>query len=248
MLTAHASPYSAAQEALRHLESGMEGHLGIFAINTANGHTMRYRADEIFTTGCTSKTIGVAAVLKASMSDPTLLSHQVRYSKRDVAYGSWSPVTAKHVAEGMTVQELCAASITVSDNTAMNLLLKFTGGTAGMTEFARSIGNLSFRQDNDWPREAYSGGKHNAYDASTPKAMIESLHKLVTGDFLAKPQRDLLTSWLIDTKTGAARIRSAVPEGWLVGNKTGTGGAYGTTNDIAVMWPPNHPPIFLGMR
>nr|QEQ68691.1 Beta-lactamase SHV-4 [Klebsiella pneumoniae subsp. pneumoniae] len=36
----------------------------------------------------------------------------------------------------MTVGELCAAAITMSDNSAANLLLATVGGPAGLTAFA----------------------------------------------------------------------------------------------------------------
>lgn len=232
---------------LKNIESGTEGRLGIFAINTENGHIIKYRADEIFPTGCTSKTIGVAAVLKKSMSDPALLSKKITYSKKDLDFGGWSPITEKYVSEGMTVKDLCSAAISLSDNTAMNLLLQSIGGTEGMNDFARSIGDAAFRQNNDWPLEAYSGGEGNLNDSSTPRSMVESLRKITTKEVLARPQRDLLTTWLISTQTGAKRIRSNIPDGWIVGNKTGTGGSYGSTNDLAIIWPPKHAPILIGI-
>jgi beta-lactamase class A len=49
---------------LHAIEAHTEGRLGVFVMNTENGHIIKYRADEIFPTGCTSKTIGVAAVLQ----------------------------------------------------------------------------------------------------------------------------------------------------------------------------------------
>ena len=232
---------------LKNIESNTEGRLGVFAINTENDHIIKYRAEEIFPTQCTAKIIGVAAVLKKSMSDPALLSQRIRYSKKDLDLGGYNPITQKHIFEGMTVKELCSAAISFSDNTAMNLLLKIIGGIQGMNDFARSIGNNSFRQDNDWPAEAYSGGNANVKDSSTPQAMVESFRKMTTGKTLDKYQRDLLIKWLINTQTGAARIRSSIPNGWMVGNKTGTGGAYGSTNDIAIIWPPNRAPILIGI-
>ncbi|MFZ0565354.1 MAG: serine hydrolase, partial [Chlamydiales bacterium] len=101
--------------------------------------------------------------------------------------------------------------------------------------------------DNDWPAEAFSGEIDNVKDSSTPKSMVESLHKLTVGEILGKPQRDLLITWLVNTQTGAARIKSAIPDSWTVGNKTGTGGAYGATNDLAIIWPPDHAPILIGV-
>ncbi|WPY01453.1 Putative class A beta-lactamase-like penicillin binding protein transpeptidase domain protein [Candidatus Trichorickettsia mobilis] len=247
ILNAFAENNSSVSNKLRNIESNTEGRLGIFAINTENGHVIKYRADEIFPTQCTSKTIGVAAVLKKSMLDPSLLSQRITYSKKDLDLGVWNPITEKHLSEGMTVQELCSAAISLSDNTAMNLLLKPIGGIQGMNDFARSIGDSSFRQDNDWPAEAYSGGDGNLKDSSTPQAMVESFRKITIDKALDRPQRDLLTTWLINTQTGAARIRSSIPNGWIVGNKTGTGGAYGSTNDLAIVWPPKHAPILIGI-
>lgn len=45
-------------------------------------------------------------------------------------------------------------------------------------------------------------------------------------------------------KTGDKKIRSAVREGALVADKTGSGG-HNTSNDIAVIWPVGKPPLVL---
>lgn len=47
-------------------------------------------------------------------------------------------------------------------------------------------------------------------------------------------------------KTGAHRIRSAMPTGWVVGDKTGTG-YYGSAGDIAIIWPLKSPPILISI-
>lgn len=41
----------------------------------------------------------------------------------------------------MTKQNFCSAAITLSDNTAGNLILKNIGGPSGLTQFMRSIGD-----------------------------------------------------------------------------------------------------------
>ena len=83
-------------------------------------------------------------------------------------------------------------------------------------------------------------------DTTTPKAMTESLNKLVFGDALELTQQDQLLAWLKGNTTGSARIRAGVPKGWLVGDKTGTG-SYGTTNDIGIIWPPQGSPIIVSI-
>ncbi|MGB1229945.1 MAG: class A beta-lactamase [Holosporaceae bacterium] len=238
---------TAIVDKIKAIEAKTQGRLGVFAINTANGHVIAYRANEVFPTGCTAKTMGVAAVLHQSMQSPDLLAQVVQYTKEDCTQSGYAPITEQHLSCGMTVEALCSAAISHSDNAAMNLLLPFIGGVKGITHFARAIGDHSFRQDHDWLREAYSGGKGNVHDASTPRAMVQSFQKITLGQVLGKPQKEQLTLWLLNTQTGAARIRAGLPKGWVMGHKTGTGGAYGTTNDLAILWPPQHAPLLLGL-
>lgn len=227
------------QKQLAHLETSSGGRLGIAAINTGNNQRIQYRANEYFPMGCTSKVIGVAAILKESMKNNQLLQERIKYKKNDLT--NWTPITEKHLVDGMTVAELCAAAISYSDNTAMNLLTKKLGGPAGLNTFARFIHDEHFKLDHWWPDEALASPASRE-DATTPAAMTESLRKLVLGDVLADSQREMLITWLKKNTTGDNRIRAGVPQGWIVGDKTGTG-FYGATNDIAVIWLPNCSPI-----
>ncbi len=233
------------QKQLAELEASSKGRIGVYVINTANNAHLGYRANERFPTGCTSKVIGVATILSKSMNNSALLSQRINYSKKDLT--GWDPITANYLSSGMTVEQLCAASIRYSDNTAMNLLVKQMGGLDQMTLFAQSLGNTSFRQDNGWPEEAYSGGKGDLKDSSTPKDMAGSLQKLAFTDALAHPQREMLLSWLKTNTTGGFRIRAGLPKDWLVADKTGTGGAYGTTNDLGIIWPLKCAPLIMAI-
>lgn len=230
---------------LTELEEASGGRIGVSAINMANGMRLQYHAEERFPMGCTSKVMGVAAILKKSMEDKGLLQEKVRYKKDDLV--SWSPMTGKHLNEGMTVAQLCEAAITLSDNSAMNLLVKKMGGLQAMNAFARSIDDQFFRVDNDWPKEALSGGPGNLYDSSTPAAMEKSLQQLAFGNVLTPSLREQLLAWLKSNTTGDARIRAGVPKGWIVADKTGTGSNYGTTNDIGIIWPPQCAPIVMAI-
>ncbi|MBA2709481.1 MAG: class A beta-lactamase [Tatlockia sp.] len=226
------------------LENSSGGRIGISAINTGNGMTIKYRANERFPVGCTAKVIGVSAILKKSMTDKTFLNQRITYSKKDLT--NWTPITKKHLREGMTIAELAAASISYSDNTAMNLLAAKIGGPKGITNFARSIGDEGFRLDHGWPEEAMSGPK-DLTDSTTPSAMAKTFEKLALGKILGLPQQKLLQTWLINNRTGKHRIRAAVPKGWIVGDKTGSGFFHGTTNDIGLIWAPKCKPIVVAI-
>lgn len=237
-----ASHLNSIQQSLAKLKASSGVELGVAAIDTANGHVIEYHAHERFPMACTSKVMGVAAVLKKSMNHSSYLQQKIMYQQKDVL--DWAPITKKHVKDGMTIAELSAAAISYSDNTAMNLLAKQIDGLKGVNDFARSIGDKYFQLDHWWPEEGMSNIFQRT-DSSTPMAMAISFRKLVLGNVLADPQREDLKMWLIQNTTGGARIRAGIPKGWIVGDKTGTGGYYGTANDIAIIWPPHCDPIIV---
>jgi beta-lactamase class A len=83
-------------------------------------------------------------------------------------------------------------------------------------------------------------------DTTTPLAMARTLQKLLLLDGLPPARQDQLRNWMLGNTTGGSRIRAAVPAGWQVADKTGTG-AYGSANDIAVIYPPDKAPIVLAI-
>ncbi len=238
-MAAFAQPNRLNKEFMR-LENTFNGKLGIYAINTANNMTIQHRSNEYFPFQSTVKVIIVADILKKSMTDSHLLQEKIYYPHQKLYY--WSPITEKHVAEGMTVEELCKAAIMYSDNTAANLLIAKLGGPQSITDFAHSIGNKVFQLDHiETLLNSVSGVRQ---DSSTPKAMALTLQKLTLGSVLAAPQRNLLVTWMKGNTTGEKRIRAGVQKGWIVADKTGSGD-YGVTNDIAVIWPPNCAPLVI---
>ncbi|MFF8654456.1 class A beta-lactamase [Streptomyces huasconensis] len=237
--TAHAAhaaaPFADARRQLRELEKGYPGRIGLHALNTGTGATLGHRADERFAIASTFKVLAAAAILRrAREQEPGLLDVLIRYGREDLV--TYSPRCEMHLETGMTVRELCDATITYSDNAAGNLLMRRIGGPAGITEFARSLGDPHTRLDR-WETDLNTNIPGDRRDTTTPAAMTANLRKLVLGDALHPLDRGQLTRWLVENTTGDARIRAGLPEGWRVGDKTGSP-AYGGVNDVAVAWPP----------
>lgn len=232
-----------AEARLAALERSAGGRLGVFARHTGDGRQVRHRAEERFPVCSTFKVILAGAVLQRSGSTPGLLDQHIRYTRQDLV--AYSPITEKHVADGMTVAQLCAAAIQYSDNGAANLLMHRLGGPAAVTAFARSIGDQTFRLDR-WETELNTAIPGDPRDTSTPAAMAASLQALALDSALPAVQRTQLQAWLRGNTTGAARIQAAMPAGWQIGDKTGSGD-YGTTNDIAVLWPPAGAPVVVAI-
>ena len=234
-------PSTSVQKQLADLEASSGGHLGVTAINTANDQHIEYRAEERFPFCSTFKVMVAAAILKQSMTDPQLLQQKVIYQKSDLVF--WSPITAKHLADGMTISELCAAAVTFSDNAAVNLLMKKLGGPQAVTAFARSIGDDQFNLES-WEPELNQNPR-DLRDTSTPAAMTKSLQKLALGNVLGTSQQKQLVTWMTACTTGYNRIRAGVPIGWIVADKTGGGNDYGITNDIGILYPLEGAPIVI---
>ncbi|MDC9580493.1 class A beta-lactamase [Xenorhabdus sp. PR6a] len=239
------SPSKKANEIMHQLamlEKNANGRLGAVLIDTSDHSTLSYRANERFPLCSTSKLMAVSAILKQSETDAHLLHQRIHYQPSDLV--EYSPITEKHLKEGMTLAELSAATLQYSDNTAMNLLLNQLNGPDGVTAFARTIGDHDFRLDRQEP-ELNTVVPGDERDTSTPQAMANSLSHLALGNALATTQREQLVAWLKGNTTGSTSIRAGVPKDWIVGDKTGRCD-YGTTNDIAVIWPvPKRAPLVL---
>jgi beta-lactamase class A len=240
-LLANKNLSSLVEEKFKNLETSFEGRIGLYAINTANNQTIQYRALERFPVQSTFKVMAVSDILKKSETDNSLLKQKITYTKQDLVF--WSPITEKHVADGMTIFDLCAAAMMYSDNTATNLIVKKLGGPQAVTAFARSIGDNTFRVDG-WEPDLNSN-PNDLRDTSTPKVMEKSLQKLTLGNALTSSKRNQLVTWMKGNTTGDTRIRAGVPKGWIVADKTGAGNDYGISNDIGIIWPPNCAPIVI---
>lgn len=226
---------------LAELEKSTGGRLGVVLINTADNSQIVYRGDERFPMCSTSKVMAASAILKQSETQTSLLNQRVEIKKSDLV--NYNPITEKHLDGGMTIAELTDATLRYSDNTAMNKLIAQLGGPAKVTQFARSIGDKTFRLDRTEPtlNTAIPGDER---DTTTPAAMAKTLQNLTLDNTLAEPQRKQLVEWMKKNTTGGASIRAGLPTTWTVADKTGSG-SYGTTNDIAVIWPENQPPVVL---
>lgn len=237
----------AVTRALADLERQHGARLGVFARNLVTGRSVAYRADELFPICSVHKTITAAAVLRDLDRNGAFLAKRVHYTEQDVTAAGYAPITGtpEHLANGMTVGELCAAAIDYSDNAAANLLLRELGGPTAITRFCRSIGDEVTRLDR-WEPELNSAEPGRVTDTTSPAAIGWTNVKLVLGDALAPRERRQLTQWLLADTTSGARFRAGLPKDWTLADKTGTGD-YGTTNDVGIAWTPSGTPLVLAV-
>jgi beta-lactamase class A len=226
---------------LRQIEIRSGGRLGVAILDTLTGQSHAYRGDERFPMCSTFKLLAAGLTLKRVDQGQEQLARRIRYEAAELV--PYSPVTEKHVGGGMSIAELCEATLTLSDNTAANLLLHSFGGPARLTAYVRSLGDKATRLDRIEPdlNQATPGDPR---DTTSPAAMLSTMHQLLIGNALSADSRKQLTTWLLANKTGDKRLRALLPAGWRVGDKTGSG-AYGSTNDIGILFPPDRAPLLV---
>ncbi|MEJ8281967.1 class A beta-lactamase [Pseudonocardia spirodelae] len=213
--------------------------VGVHVLDTGTGVAAGHRDGDRFLLCSVTKALMAGFVLHRSLSDPGLLDRTVRWSRADLL--EYAPVTTRALGTGLTVAQLCEAAVTVSDNTAHNVLLREVGSPADLTAWLRGTGDTVTRSDRT---ETALNDRDGDRDTSTPAALGATLRTLVLGDALPPAQRDRLAGWLRANTTGDRQIRAAVPPGWTVGDKTGTG-PLGQRNDSGVLYPPDGAPVVL---
>ena len=223
------------------LEREHGGRLGVTMLDTGNGQRITYRSDERFMMCSTFKLLLVAATLARVDRGADQLDRHLIFGKDAVL--SYAPVTSQHVGPpGMSIAELCKAAITLSDNTAANVLLANLGGPSAVTAYARQLGDTMTRLDRIEP-ELNRPSPDHVSDTTTPASMLNNLNTLVLGNVLSDASRKQLTEWLRETTTGKTRLQAGLAAGWITGDKTGSG--YDATNDVAIVWPPQRKPLLV---
>ena len=223
------------------IELDARGTLGVAVLDTETGQQTAWRGADRFPLNSTVKFLLCAAVLMRVDAGEEDLARAVPVTARDMV--AHSPVLGQHVGGQLTVGELCEATMTRSDNGAANLLLGSLGGPQGLTDLLRQNGDEVTRVDR-WEPDLNEVSPGDERDTTTLLAMLENLQRFLAGPALSEASRQQLTAWMAANTTGSERIRAGVPEGWQVGDRTGTG-PDGSTSTIAVLFPPGREPVLM---
>jgi len=231
-------------ERLAAIRSRIGGRLGVHVLDTHTGQRFGLDDDQRFAMASTFKCLLAAAVLSKVDRAMLRLDQRLAFTEKDMT--TYAPVTSKYLSQGsLTLRELCAAVVEVSDNPAANLLLRQINGPEGLTKFVRASGDGITRLDRT-ETALNSNVPGDLRDTTTPRAMVGSMERVLLGTVLSEPSRQMLIQWMINSSTGLQRIRAGLPTDWKAGDKTGTG-ANGAVNDVAIVWPPGRKPLLLAV-
>jgi beta-lactamase class A len=217
--------------------------VGVAALDLELGRQVAVRGDERFPLGSVFKFPVALAFLHRVDAGEFSLESSITIRTQDFSVG-FSPIrdNARGQPINMTYGAILGAMLRDSDNTAVDVLLPRVGGAHGVTQHLRSFGVAGIRIDRS-EREmaadlAQPGGvaryAADPRDTATPREALELLRQFHLGkDRLSPTSHALAEKLMIETTTGANRIKARLPPGTIVAHKTGT--MPGTANDIAIV-------------
>ncbi|MCS0402350.1 CARB family carbenicillin-hydrolyzing class A beta-lactamase [Vibrio diabolicus] len=225
------------------IEQQTSSRIGVSVWDTQTDERWDYRGDERFPLMSTFKTLACATMLSDMDSSKLSKNATAKVDERSIVV--WSPVMDKLAGQNTRVEHACEAAMLMSDNTAANLVLNEIGGPKAVTMFLRSIGDKATRLDRLEPRlnEATPGDNR---DTTTPNAMVNTLRTLIEGETLSYESRVQLKIWMQDNKVSDSLMRSVLPTGWSIADRSGAGG-HGSRGINAIIWKENHRPVYISI-
>ncbi|KAB0479732.1 class A beta-lactamase [Vibrio chagasii] len=234
---------SLTPESIEQIESRVSARIGVAVYDSATKQTWSYKGDERFPMMSTFKTLACANLLYDAENKGLDLDSKVSIKSEDLIV--WSPVTKELVDKGISLRDACSATMTMSDNTAANIVLGGIDGPNGLTEFLRSIGDSNTRLEHLEP-ELNHARPDDARDTTTPKSIVMTLNELMYGDTLSQASKSTLKGWMMGNKVSDGMFRSILPSGWNIADRSGAG-AYGSRAITAIVWSEHRDPLIISV-
>ena len=230
---------------LHALETRSGGRLGVVLLDDDGRSLVTFRGDQRFAF-CSAFKVALGAAAFAAAADGALdLDTPITYARAD--FPGYQPVLERRIdastgSGSISLRDAIAATVTVSDNMAANLLIDALGSPAAVTAIWRDWGDKMSRLDRRETalNENRAGDER---DTSTPHAMADLLRRLLSEDLLSSDDREALALLTHEATTGLTRVRAGLPADWRAGDKTGTckndGSPDSQSNDIGWFTTPD---------
>jgi len=228
-------------KALQEIVSDVKGASGFVAIDLTSGEKFAVNENMVFPQG-------------SAIKIPILMEVHAQATRNKLQVTKRIPVTAKYQVGGsgilrtlgdgtseLSVRDLCVLMITLSDNTATNMLIDLVG----MDNINATMRGLGLRETKVQRRmidlEASKRGDENL---STPAEAAKIMTLLYKGEFIDRATSDAILEILKMPKPGA--FNAEIPAGVAVAFKPG--GIAGVATEWAIVYEPNRPYVIVAME
>ena len=156
---------------------------------------------------------------------------------------AYSPLQDKYPAANVDVplRELLRLSVSLSDNTAADILLRLAGGPSAIDDYIASLGVKGFHLQ-DGEHELHRNKPAQYRNWFEPQGAVQLLRRLSDDSPLTTLHTRLLLDWMQPSGL-TNRLQADLPDGTRVAHKSGTSdvdnGLAAATNDIGLITLPD---------
>lgn len=221
------------------------GIVGVGVMDLKTKETLLINQEHKFPMQSTFKFPLAIAVLNLVDKGKYKLDQPIHVTQAKLDQQTHSPMRDKHAKKDfdITVGELLAYSVSESDNNACDILFELAGGTRKVNEYIHSLGVKDI-EIVATEKEMTTGWEVQYGNYARPSAYLRLLQIAYERKTLSKTSHDYLWKMMVESPTGAKRIKGLLPKGTEVAHKTGTSntndkGISAATNDVGVIKLPN---------
>jgi beta-lactamase class A len=241
----HAQQDSALRQQISQIAKPVKGIVGVSILGIENRDTLTFNGDARLVMHSVFKFPIALTVLHLVDTGKLTLAQLVHIKKRDMPEKLYSPLRDKYPNGDidLPVSELLSYMVSLSDNTACDILLKLIDGPQHVQAYMLQLGirGIAIRASE---ADMASAWELQYVNWCKPKEMTVLLDQFYAGKILSKSNTDFLYKLMTETSTGPKRIKGLLPAGTVVAHKTGTSptnaeGLSPATNDVGIITLPN---------
>jgi beta-lactamase class A len=218
----------------------VDGVVGFTVKDLTTGESFSVNGEMVFTQASAIKLPILFELLRRVEKGDFDLDEPVRLQESDVTVGSGVLQQLTPGKVTMSLRDVATLMVTVSDNTATNMIID----RVGMDNVNRTMGRLGLThtklQRKMMDREAWLADRENL---STPNEQADLLERIYRGEELRKESAEEILRILSIPKS--SRIRPLLPSGIRVAHKTGS--VPGVVVDVGIVYLPERPFIVAAM-
>lgn len=222
--------------------------VGVSIIGNNGKDTLSLNGDRRFPMQSVFKFHIALAVLSEIDKGNLSLDQKIKIDKDELLPEDfWSPLRDENPNGGIfTIEKLIQYSVSHSDNTACDVLIRLIGTPKTVEKYIKKSGindiQITFNE-----KDMQAKWENMFQNWTTPKAASQTLKLFYDNknNLLSKSSYDFFWKTNKETTTGNNRIKGQLPEGTVVAHKTGSSGTNKETgitaavNNIGIVFLPN---------
>src|SRR6266576_778768 len=222
------------EASIAEVDRNLDGVLGVAILDLSTGHSLFLNADEVMPTASSIKIAILAELYRQAQQGKLKLTDLYTLQSSDLVGGSGIASALTPGVTRLTLRDVAALMISVSDNSATNIIIDRVG-MENVNALLDSLGLTHTRlRRKMMDVKAAAEGRENI---ATPREMVQLLQDLYRGKVLNKQMTDDFFALLTVHKE--SYIPRELPEDLRIANKPGE--LEGVRNDSGIVFTGNRP-------